>query len=147
LENRAVTGLLSLRNEAAELGRLAAFAEEFARRHALPAQERVRLLLILEELFTNAVVHGYEGSPSAGHIEVVLSLAAGRLTIEFSDDGRPFEPLSGRLPDLAQPAAVRPIGGLGLHIVRSLAEEAHYVREAGRNRLVLTRRLAAEDPG
>ncbi len=48
-----------LRSEAAELIQLEAFAEEFARDCGLADDERARLLVILEELFTNVVAHGY----------------------------------------------------------------------------------------
>jgi len=75
-------------------------------------------------------------------IEVVLSLNAGELTIDFSDDGRPFDPLIAAPPDLDQPLADRPVGGLGLHILRSLVDHARYRRDGDRNRLVLTRAIA-----
>jgi serine/threonine-protein kinase RsbW len=137
-----VTETLSLYSEPAELERLIGFAEAFARDHGLPAPEQVRLLIMLEELFANAVEHGYDGPTPAGRIDVALGFDGTQLTITFSDDGRPFEPLAGSLPDLAQPAEIRRIGGLGLHILRSLVDGARYCRESGRNHLVLTRRLA-----
>jgi anti-sigma regulatory factor (Ser/Thr protein kinase) len=57
---------ISLRGEAAELTRLEAFAEAFAHDCGFADDERARLLAILEELFTNVVVHGYEeGAPIA----------------------------------------------------------------------------------
>ena len=132
---------LILRNDLAELPQLVALAEWFARRHALPAVERARLSIILEELFTNVVKHGYARA-SLGQVEVTLAFDLGQLTIEFDDDGRPFDPLKGALPDLDQLAAKRRIGGLGLKIVRSLAESARYSREGSRNHLVLTRKIA-----
>jgi serine/threonine-protein kinase RsbW len=138
---RWVRDSVNLRSDAAQLTRLVAFAEGFARRHALPPPERARLSIILEELFTNAVKHGYHSNTPRGTIEVALILEAGRLTIEFSDDGQPFEPLVGAPPDLDQPAANRRIGGLGLHIVRSLVDRARYSRDGGRNHLVLTRTI------
>jgi anti-sigma regulatory factor (Ser/Thr protein kinase) len=139
---------LSLRNDPAELRRLVDFAEMFARHHALPRTERAWLLLILEELFTNAVSHGYNVEARVGTIEVSLAFDVGRLMIEFRDDGKPFDPLLPALPDLDQPAAKRPVGGLGLYIVRSLVNDARYFRNGDRNHLILSRVIAGQQgPG
>jgi anti-sigma regulatory factor (Ser/Thr protein kinase) len=133
---------LALRNDDAELDRLVEFAGEFARNNSLPDEERSRLLIILDELFTNVVKYGYEGRPIEGHIEVNLSLDSGRLLIEFVDDGVPFDPLQSTPPDLDQPVEERPLGGVGLAIVRALVEEAGYRRDGDRNRLTLGRKVA-----
>src|SRR5439155_16493028 len=132
----------ALRNDDAELGRLVEFAGEFARNNALPDEERSRLLIILDELFTNVVKYGYEGRPIEGHIEVNLSLDSGRLVIEFVDDGVPFDPLQSTPPDLDQSVEERQLGGVGLAIVRALVEEAGYRRDGDRNRLTLGRKVA-----
>ena len=134
---------ITLRGEAAELVRLEAFAEAFARDCALADDERSRLLVILEELFTNVVEHAYEGVQfAAGSVAVTLGWKHGRLTIDFVDDGPPFDPLAHSAPDLDAPPEQRPIGGLGIPIVRALVDEARYSREGHRNHLYLVRRLA-----
>jgi anti-sigma regulatory factor (Ser/Thr protein kinase) len=136
-----VTAQLSLRSDPAEFRRLVSFADGFARCRGLPSGERARLLIILEELFTNVVNHGYDSVTPSGGIEVALAFDGERLEIEFSDDGRPFDPLSTSLPNFALPAAQRKIGGLGLQILRSLTDEARYFRRDGRNHLILTRNI------
>src|SRR5258708_1895159 len=133
---------LTLRAERAELSRLVRFATEFAERNGLPAEELSRLLLILDELFSNIVRHGYDGAAANGTIEVTLSFARGRLGIEIMDDGRPFDPLTAPSPNLDLPASERQLGGLGIHFVRELVDEARYVRRGKRNRLTLSRRIA-----
>jgi anti-sigma regulatory factor (Ser/Thr protein kinase) len=136
---------LSLRCDPADLRRLAGFAEEFAGCNSLPAGERARLLIMLEELFTNAVNHGYGLEAASGRIDIALALEAGRLKIAFSDDGRPFDPLAKPLPDLDRPAAERLSGGLGLPILRSLADDARYSRDGDRNHLVLIRKIVRDE--
>ena len=132
---------IHLRSEASELIRLEAFAEAFARDRGLADEERARLLVILEELFTNVVAHGYEGEFEAESVAVALDRRRGRLTINFVDDGPPFDPLAHSAPDL-DPAEQRPIGGLGIAIVRALVDRARYCRQGQRNHLHLVRRLA-----
>jgi len=144
---------LSLRNDSADLVRLMEFGDEFSCRHRLADEERARLQIILDELFTNVVKYGYEdttveghpegfpGGHPEGHIEVALSLEADRLIIEFVDDGRPFDPLTSPLPDLDLPAETRPVGGVGISIVRGLVDERAYRRDGNRNRLTLGRNV------
>jgi serine/threonine-protein kinase RsbW len=132
---------IMLRAEHAELTRLQAFADEFAHECGLPDDERSRLSLILEELFTNAVTHGHGPHSAGGSITVALGRRTGRLRISFVDDGPPFDPLAFGAPDLDAAGEERPIGGLGIHIVRSLVDQARYRREGGRNHLHLVRRI------
>jgi anti-sigma regulatory factor (Ser/Thr protein kinase) len=140
-----MSSFLSLRSDVDELRRLSAFAEEFAQGQALPDRELARLLIILEELFTNTVKHGYSGEAPTGRIDVALAFGAGQLRIAFSDDGRPFDPLARPLPDLDRPSADRPLGGLGLPILRSLVDDARYSRDGDRNHLVLFRKIVWDE--
>jgi anti-sigma regulatory factor (Ser/Thr protein kinase) len=136
---------LSLRNDSADLARLTEFASEFTSRHRLADEETARLQIILDELFTNVVNYGYDvtagGEHREGHIDVALSLEGDRLIVEFVDDGQPFDPLTGPLPDLDLPAETRPIGGVGIAIVRALVDETSYRREGDRNYLTLSRNV------
>lgn len=135
----AIKGSITLASEAAELARLAVFAEAFADEWGLPEGERSRLLLILEELFTNVVAHGYAPEAPQGRVTVALELREGRLIIDFADDGRAFDPLSRAAPDLPSAGRKPAIGGLGIHVVRSLVDEARYRRRGDRNQLRLAR--------
>ncbi len=138
-----MTESITLRGDRAELTRLQGFADEFAHKCGLPDDERSRLLIILEELFTNAVAHGRQPYSAAGHITVALGWKVGRLRISFIDDGQPFDPLAFRGPELERAAEERAIGGLGIHIVRSLVDRARYRRRGGRNHLYLVRRIGS----
>ena len=96
--------------------------------------------LAIEELVTNCIKYGY--SDTKDHIvHFVLSMEDGALRIEVVDDGDPFNPLEAPPPDLSLPIEDRPIGGLGIHLLRELADDVSYERRDGTNRLRLTKRM------
>jgi serine/threonine-protein kinase RsbW len=117
----------------------AAFATQFAAANGLGAAVEARLALVVEELVTNLAKYGYPDAPR-GSATLRLGLENAQLTLEMIDDGQAFDPLTAPPPDLDLPAEERPVGGLGLHLVRSLAVAAHYRRSDGRNQLTLTLR-------
>jgi len=97
--------------------------------------------LAIEELVTNCIKYGYQDAN--GHtIDFLLSVDEGVLSLEVVDDGNPFNPLDAPRPDLSLPPEKRPIGGLGLHLLRELADEMRYERRDGTNRLSLTKRMS-----
>jgi serine/threonine-protein kinase RsbW len=97
--------------------------------------------LAIEELVTNCIHYGYDDA-GAHTILITLSVADGTLTMTVEDDGHEFDPLARETPDLMAPAEDRPIGGLGIHLLRSLADGMAYERRDGINRLTLTKRLS-----
>jgi len=107
----------------------------------LPDDERSRILIILEELFTNAIRYGYPEGASNGHIEITMAVKPGRIEIAFCDDGAAFDRLARELTTNQSPSGEQPEGGQGLQIIRSLAHRARYRRDSGRNRLALVRKL------
>jgi anti-sigma regulatory factor (Ser/Thr protein kinase) len=133
--------VITVRSDRAEWPRLRAFAEQFADAHALAAVERGRLLIVLEELLTNLAKYGYVAASPLGQAEVSLALEEGNLVIVFADDGRAFNPLDHAVRGLEGTVEARPVGGLGIHLLRAFANEARYAREGERNRLTLVRRL------
>jgi len=96
--------------------------------------------LAIEELVTNCIKYGYDES-NDHTVKVVLSVDDGALRIEVIDDGRAFNPLAVPAPDLSLAMADRPIGGLGIHLLRKLADDVTYERRDGTNRLMLTKRI------
>ena len=96
--------------------------------------------LTIEELVTNCIKYGYTDS-NTHTVEIVFSVADGVLTIDVTDDGNPFNPLEAPGPDFSVAAEQRPIGGLGLHLLRELSDEQRYERRDGTNRLTLKKRM------
>ena len=133
---------ITLTNRAAELQRLAMEVERFAHSHRIPERDLQALSLALDEVVTNTISYGYDDQ-APHEIRVRLTLADGRLSAEVVDDGRPFNPLTAPPPDLTGTVDERPVGGLGVHLVRSLMEQVDYRRESGKNHLIMSKRLSA----
>jgi anti-sigma regulatory factor (Ser/Thr protein kinase) len=119
-----------------QLELIPAAVEEFAERDNWPPDLVFKLNLVLEEMGVNIV--NYSGA--TGDIEISLASDADSVTVEIADDGRPFNPLADLVsPDISAPLGDRPIGGLGVHLVRSMMDEMRYSREGGKNKLAMTK--------
>ena len=123
-------------NKRHEIQRLGVAAERFAAEHQLSDDDMMAVNLVLDEVITNTIDYGYDDD--ADHeIRVTLAVEGDRLTIEVEDDARHFDPLQRPPPDLDLPLEERPVGGLGIHIVRTLMETVEYQRRDGRNVLTM----------
>lgn len=133
-----------LRNDPAEARQLAAWVEDFARRARLPDAIRQAIDLALEECVTNVISYAWTDGQEHWlliRFKADLDHGQGGAEVEIEDDGREFNPLTVPAVDVAQPLENRPIGGLGIHMVRQLMDRVTYRRENGRNILTLTKRL------
>ena len=91
---------------------------------------------MLEELVTNTIKYGYSDD-DVHYIRVVVRIGP-PATMVIEDDGQPFNPLlDAPAPDLDAVTEERPIGGLGLHMVKTMAKSLAYRREGEINRLDL----------
>ncbi len=130
---------LTLKNSLSEIARLAHAVEIFGSRHALPARLIFEVNLALEEILANVISYGYDDD--AEHdIVVRLTMQAGEMAVQVEDDGRAFNPLDVAAPLLDVPLQDRRIGGLGVHLVRSVTDRVEYRREGDKNILVITKR-------
>jgi len=117
----------------------AAFAD-FADAHGLPAAARRSVNVALDELLANILSHGMAGR-AACSVTVEVRLDEENLTVVVADDGPPFDPFAQDAPDTALPVEERPIGGLGIHLVRELMDQVSYERREDRNVVVLVKQL------
>lgn len=131
---------LRLDADLAELERLTAWLDSFCKRHGIPEEPHYHLNIAVEELVLNAIQHG-RCSPPEGAIGVVLRLSGAALDITITDTGTAFNPLDAPPPDLTNSLADRPVGGLGVHLVRSLMNSIEYQRAGGENRTHLRKNL------
>jgi anti-sigma regulatory factor (Ser/Thr protein kinase) len=131
---------LTLANRRSEIARLTEAVDHFAHRTGMTDEDRHNVHLILDELVINVIKYAFrDGQPHT--IEVRLSLHGRSLTMVVADEGREFDPTRAPEPDLDVPIEERPIGGLGIHIVRTLSDSITYRRAGGRNTVTVIRTL------
>ena len=129
--------LLKIAPNHEQLELISAAIEEFAERDNWTPDLVFKLNLVLEELGVNII--NYSGATE--DIEISLASDGDSITVEISDDGRPFNPLQDQdTPDVTAPLGDRPIGGLGIHLVRTMMDDLWYSRENGKNKLAMTKR-------
>jgi anti-sigma regulatory factor (Ser/Thr protein kinase) len=95
--------------------------------------------LALVEWLTNVVAYSYEDE-AEHRIRVRLTREDDCVRVEVQDDGRRFNPLEHPPTDISIPLAEKPIGGLGIHMIRHLMDSVHYKRRGGKNVLTMTKR-------
>ncbi|MBM4464412.1 MAG: ATP-binding protein [Chloroflexi bacterium] len=127
---------------AAELKNLAEirrFVEETASALGVDPAVIPGLLLAVDEAVSNIIAHGYQGR--GGIVEIEVSREEDALVIRLCDEAPPFDPTNLPPPDLTLPLDQRPIGGLGIHLIRQVMDEMTYcVTPQGGNELTLVKR-------
>ncbi len=109
----------------------------------IPDAARRTFNIAFDELINNIVSYGFEDS-AEHRILVDVALADGVLEATVSDDGTPFDPFAMETPDIDADLDERRIGGLGVHLVRTMMDEVSYTRTNDRN-VVVIRKFLRQD--
>jgi serine/threonine-protein kinase RsbW len=125
-----------LTNDRDEIATFSRTLKAFGQRHGLSPRLVHAFDLALEEVLANIISHGYTDDRQH-EITVRLATGPGALEAEVEDDGQAFNPLEAPAPDTTRSLPDRPIGGLGIHLVRRLMDGLEYRRRDGKNVLTL----------
>lgn len=129
---------LNLESSLESLSEIEREVAAFGAEHGWPADLLFHVQLVLDELATNVINHGYGAS---GHeFQITIKSKPQAVRIEMVDEARPFDPLQDA-PNPTTDASLeeREAGGLGVHIAKQLMDEMEYRREDGKNRLTLVK--------
>lgn len=125
-----------------ELAAIVAMCEQAAERLGADSGARQRVAIGCDEVFSNIMKYGFAGGDRRS-IECEIRRDDDAIVLVIGDDGVPFNPLDHPTPDPTLPLDERPIGGLGVHLVRRLFDGMQYRRVGGRNVLTLRLRIAS----
>lgn len=119
------------------LPQVEAFLADACRAAGLAREACLRVTLLVEELFTNTVVHGHGGDSDAP-VRLDCEVEPGRIRLRYEDTGPPHDPFAGVAgPDPGAGVENRPVGGLGVLLVSAMAHHVEYRRVGGCNRISL----------
>ena len=127
---------LSLEQDLSEIEKIPSFIESLG----LDEKTTDELNLAIEEAVTNIISY----SSGKGDIEINAKKKTDRVIVTLKDNGKPFDPTSTIEPDISSTPNDRPIGGLGIFLVRRLMDEVSYDRKDGVNSLTLIKKLPAK---
>ena len=108
----------------------------FASAHHLGDARKNDLELALEEALVNIFSYAYPEKP--GFVGLTCRVTPSHLVILIEDEGQPFSVVSATTPDITADLLERKIGGLGVHLIKSLMDDVRYRRAGNRNQLELT---------
>jgi serine/threonine-protein kinase RsbW len=143
LSNMSAKLAFEVGNDLKALAATASRVQAFGEQHQIESALMGKVNLCIEELLANIIHYGTKGEASGLPILVNLELIPGGLQVEVVDSGSAFDPFTDApSPDLDSDLEERPIGGLGVHLVKVLADRYEYHRESAQNRVALTFSLA-----
>jgi sigma-B regulation protein RsbU (phosphoserine phosphatase) len=132
---------LTVANRIDEIDRVNESFNEFAKEHDVPESTRRRMNLVFDELLNNIVSYAFEGEEEH-QIEISISLSGECLKVTIADDGLPFDPFKESTPPHAELSIdERPIGGVGVHLVRNVMDASSYERISDKNVVTLEKKL------
>jgi len=123
---------IELKNDLSEINRLSERVNDFAEANNLSPKTLFALNLSLEEVITNVISYGFDDDKEHQILVHIYSIG-GEISVEIEDDGKPFNPLQVDEPDLTIPLEERPIGGLGIHLIRNYMDDLEYKRDGYKN--------------
>ena len=130
---------LEVTNNISELHRIQAYLDKLAGEWNIPSKSLFQINLAVEELVTNIINHGYTSDQHT--ITIMFSLQDDVVTIQIKDEGKYFNPVTLPKPDTSASLENRKIGGLGIHLVKSLMDTITYKRRKDTNIVTIAKKI------
>lgn len=141
---RKVNLSIKLKNRLNELDKIKAAVSKMSATTDCTQRNSKEINLILEELFTNVVHHGFNDDKEHD-IDLSISCDEKSLIIRMEDDGKPFDVTAAAAPDTKCAIEKRCAGGLGIHFVKHFIDDCKYYRKKGKNIVVLKKYMIDDE--
>ena len=132
---------LKISAQVEKLNEVLAFVDERLERYDCPIKIQTQIDIAVEEIFVNIANYAYAPETGDAIIKVGISEDPLEVTISFADSGVPYDPLAKEDPDITLPAEKRPIGGLGIYMVKKSMDNVEYEHKDGMNIFVIRKKL------
>ncbi len=123
------------------LDRVLSFVDGVLKEAGCSVKSQMRIDVAVEEIYVNIAHYAY--APGVGPASIRISVEQDPLAvvITFTDSGIPYNPLAKPDPDVTLSAEERPIGGLGIYMVKKSMDNMDYVRQNDQNVLTIRKVL------
>ena len=133
---------LKISAQVEKLNEVLAFVDERLERYDCPIKIQTQIDIAVEEIFVNIANYAYTPETGDATIKIGISEDPLEVTISFADSGVPYDPLAKEDPDITLPAEKRPIGGLGIYMVKKSMDNVEYEHKDGMNIFVIRKKLS-----
>ena len=115
------------------------FVDEILAKHECSMKSQIQIDVAVEEMFVNVANYAY--TPDEGDVLIKCTVENGFAVISLTDRGIPYDPLKKPDPDVTLSAAERPIGGLGIFMVKKSMDTVAYEYTDGKNIFTMTKKI------
>lgn len=124
-----------------DISEVTAFVEAELEKLDCPMKTVMQINVVIDEIFSNIVRYGYPKKAGPVTVELLHNADADTVSLRFTDEGIPYNPLKKEDPDVTLSAQERGIGGLGIFMVKKMMDEVKYAYENDKNILTVTKKL------
>ena len=131
---------VQITNQRDQVDTVRKFFDDYSKKNKLTEKTVHDIQMALDELLTNIVNYGYEDSDEH-KIDVHFGINDDAVRVEIIDDSKPYNILEQENPDISLSVEDKPIGGLGIFLIKKLMSNVDYYTKEGKNHLVMTKEL------
>lgn len=127
--------------ETEELPKVLDYVEQALESNRCSVKDQTAICVAVEEVFINVASYAYTEGSGDVTLDIGFDAESRDVTFRMMDRGVPFDPLQKPDPDITLAVEDRPIGGLGIFIVKKTMDSVHYSYENGKNILTMIKKI------